>query len=143
MEARQMNYKYRCILSVVAFLAVGFIHCSKITDPEPEPESIVSLLNSEIPKGKHTIMWDQKDKDKNQVSDGNYRAVLGFENYNKYADFNISSQNDHVPIPKGIVIFPHLAPISVNSETYATGDTVCIYFNLDDKQYVELSIEKY
>ena len=124
------------------FLAFVFIHCSKITDPEPDPVIIISLLDTDIPKGKHSIMWDQKDKDKQQVSDGNYRAVLGLENYTKYADFNISSQNDHVPVPKGIVIYPTLALISVNSATYATGDTVCIYFELDDKQHVELSIEK-
>lgn len=131
---------------MAAFLAIVFIHCSKITGPEPEPVIIVSLLNSDIPKGKHSIIWDQKNKNKQQVSDGDYRTVLESENYTKYADFNISSQNDHVPVPKGmlsIVIFPTLAPISVTSSTYATGDTVCIYFKLDDKQHVELNIEKY
>jgi len=138
-----MAFKYKYFISMVVFLAVAFIHCSKVTDPEPEPVTIISLLDSDIPKGKHTILWDQKDNNKNQVTDGNYRAVLGLESYTKYADFNISSQNDHVAVPKGIVIFPSLAPISVNSPTYATGDTVCVYFELDDKQHVELSIEKY
>lgn len=138
-----MTYNYKFIIPVAAFLAVAFIHCSKITDPDPEPVAIVSLLNADIPKGKHSIMWYQEDKNKQQVSDGNYRAALELADYTKYADFNISSENDHVPIPKGIVIFPHSAPLSVNSATYATGDTVCIYFELEEKQHVELRIEKY
>ena len=138
-----MTLKIKIILSAIAFFTFVFLHCSKVTDPEPEPVIIVTLLDSDIPKGKHSVMWYQKDKNKQQVSNGDYRAALELADYTKYADFNISSQNEHVPVPKGIVIYPSLAPISVNSEAYAPGDTVCIYFEIDDKQHVELNIEKY
>jgi len=63
----------------------------------------------------------------------------------EFTSFKISSNYPHVSVPyvpPGKIEFSFNPPISVNSSTYAKGDTVCIRFEVKETQYVILKIEK-
>ena len=127
---------------IIFFSSIFFNSCSIL---DPKSDNIITLVNARQQSGTYLVLWNQLDKDNKMVSDGNYRAILKLDSGDKNASFKISSNHSHVQVPydsSGNVVFPFSPPISVNSSTYAKGDTVCIQYELSKSQNVKLDIEK-
>jgi len=105
-------------------------------------------VNEEKEAGRCVVLWAQQDDEGNTVPEGSYHARMIAGDFQGEDEFQILSNASHMPSPcdssncgVGGGQLPQSFSISVNSNTYARSDTVCIYYDLPVSSTVTVRVE--
>ena len=129
--------------NIIVIFAAILIACSASTKSrESEQHIIINIINeNQQSPGIYNAFWPQTNANGEKVSDGKYIAHLitdsVIDENGLSISFDVSGTALHVPLPVGSVnddtttqSLPTNFSISVNSATYALGDTIMIIYKL-------------
>ena len=124
------------------FLSIILMFTFRCTNSDSD--RIITLIDSNLNVGMHSFLWDQHDNDGDFVGTGKYSAKIASGSFTSSAEFSISSSAESVPVPpdSSAIKFATSNSLQTNSDTYAIGDTICIYFPIAEASHTELWIEK-
>lgn len=138
---------FKLFTLVLCLTWVTLIGCKK-KSTETEIKITVTLVNEEKEAGRCVVLWIQQDDKGSPVPEGIYHARMTAGDFQGEDEFQILSNASHVPSPcdssyRGVSggQLPQSFSISVNSNTYALADTICIYYDLPVSSTVTVRVE--